>query len=59
MGYAKYESMFLGANDVKIFYSVSKVDEAKACVVIVHGICEHLGRYEYLCEKLNNEGYNV
>lgn len=59
MGYANYESMFLGNKDVKIFYSVNKVEDAKACVVFVHGICEHLGRYEYLTEKFNNEGYNV
>lgn len=59
MGYANYESMFLGNKDVKIFYSVNKVEDAKACVVFVHGICEHLGRYEYLTEKFNEEGYNV
>ena len=59
MGYANYESMFLGQGDVKIFYSVNKVDEPKGAVVFVHGICEHLGRYEYLTEKFNNEGYDV
>lgn len=59
MGYADYESTFLGSGDVKIFYSVNKVDDAKAAVIFVHGICEHLGRYEYLTEKFNEEGYNV
>lgn len=59
MGYANYESMFLGTKDVKIFYSVNKIEEAKAAVVFVHGICEHLGRYEYLTERFNEEGYNV
>ena len=24
----------------------------KAAVIIVHGLCEHLGRYEYLTERL-------
>lgn len=59
MDYADYESMFLGSNDTKIFYSANKVDNPKAAVVFVHGICEHLGRYEYITKKFNDEGYNV
>ena len=59
MDYADYESMFLGSKDTKIFYSVNKVEEPKAAVVFVHGICEHLGRYDYITEKFNNQGYNV
>lgn len=59
MDYTDYESMFLGSKDVKIFYSINKVEEAKAAVVFVHGICEHLGRYEYLKDKFNEAGYNV
>ncbi len=59
MGYANYESMFLGEKDTKIFYSVNKVDEPKAAVIFVHGICEHLGRYDYITEKFNKEDYNV
>lgn len=59
MSFASYESTFLGARDVKIFYSVDKIEEAKACVIFVHGICEHLGRYEYLKDRFNDNGYNV
>ena len=59
MDYADYESMFLGSKDVKIFYSVDKVEEPKAAVVFVHGICEHLGRYAYIKEKFIKENYNV
>lgn len=59
MDYTNYESMFLGSKDVKIFYSVDKVENPKAAVVFVHGICEHLGRYDYIKDKFNNEGYNV
>ena len=59
MDYADYESMFLGSKDTKIFYSVNKVDEPKAAVVFVHGICEHLGRYDEITKDFNNEGYNV
>ena len=31
----------------------------KAAVVIVHGLCEHLGRYEYLTERLNEHNLMV
>ncbi len=34
-------------------------EDPKAAVVIVHGLCEHYGRYEYLVEKLNAAGYAV
>lgn len=59
MSYANYESMFLGEKDVKIFYGVNKVDEPKAAVIFVHGICEHLGRYDYITSKFNDENYDV
>jgi alpha-beta hydrolase superfamily lysophospholipase len=59
MDYTDYESMFLGSRDVKIFYKANKVEVPKAAVVFVHGICEHLGRYDYIMEKFVNEQYNV
>lgn len=31
----------------------------KAIVLIVHGLCEHQGRYEYLAGKLMESGYGV
>lgn len=34
-------------------------EDPKAAVVIVHGLCEHYGRYDYLVEKLNAAGYAV
>lgn len=59
MDYTDYESMFLGSRDIKIFYSVDKVENPKAAVIFVHGICEHLGRYSYIKDKFVEEGYNV
>lgn len=59
MDYTDYESMFLGSKDTKIFYSVDKVENPKAAVVFVHGICEHLGRYNYIKSKFVEDGYNV
>lgn len=34
-------------------------EHPKAVVVIVHGLCEHYGRYAYLTEKLMDAGYAV
>jgi len=59
MDYTNYDGMFLGSKDTKLFYSVDKVESPKAAVVFVHGICEHLGRYEYIKNKFNEEKYNV
>lgn len=43
----------------KLYFCKNPVNEAKAAVVIVHGLCEHAGRYDYLTEKLNARGINV
>lgn len=43
----------------ELFCVRNLVDNPKAVLVIVHGLCEHLGRYEYLTEKLNGFGYSV
>ena len=59
MDYTNYEDVFLGSKDTKIFYSVNKVEKAIGVVVFVHGICEHLGRYEYITNRFNEEGYSV
>ncbi|MEG0845465.1 MAG: alpha/beta hydrolase [Raoultibacter sp.] len=33
--------------------------DPRAVVVIVHGLCEHYGRYNYLTKKFNEAGYTV
>jgi lysophospholipase len=38
---------------------IDSAERARAVIVIVHGLCEHLGRYEYLTGKLLREGYAV
>ena len=53
------EYSFLGYNNIKIYAVKNCVDNPKANVVIVHGIFEHLDRYEYITKQLNEAGYNV
>jgi alpha-beta hydrolase superfamily lysophospholipase len=38
---------------------VDRPTESKASVVIIHGLCEHYGRYDYLTSRLNAQGYTV
>lgn len=47
--------------DLKTYFTKNTdVDgEMKALVVIVHGLAEHLGRYNYAVEQLNQAGYGV
>lgn len=41
-------------------YYVKDIPEGlKAVIVIVHGFCEHLGRYEYVKDRLLEYGYGV
>jgi acylglycerol lipase len=35
------------------------VDNPKAAVIIVHGLCEHAGRYDYVASRFNYFGYSV
>lgn len=46
--------------DLKTYYTKNvDVDNMKAVVVIVHGLAEHLGRYNEVAEELNKAGYGV
>lgn len=44
---------------VKLYLQIDAVDNPKAVVVIVHGLCEHCGRYDYVTQRLNDAGYSV
>ncbi len=39
--------------------SQSLLSRPKAVIVIVHGVCEHSGRYDYVVSRLNSFGYSV
>lgn len=43
----------------QLFTSRDIPEAPKAVAVVVHGLCEHLGRYEYLTGKLNGAGIAV
>jgi len=40
-------------------YEKDLVGKPRAIVLIIHGVAEHLGRYDYLTDKFNSFGYSV
>ena len=43
----------------ELYLKKDTVEGAKAIVLIVHGLCEHQGRYDYVTEALNKASYSV
>lgn len=54
-----YEGLFHSFDGTKLFYKKDLTCDVKGIVIIVHGIAEHLGRYEYVKDKLLENGYGV
>jgi acylglycerol lipase len=53
------ESKLAAGNGVELFVSKNIIEKPKAVIIIVHGLCEHSGRYDYVTAKLNSFGYSV
>lgn len=43
----------------ELYLVKNPIENPKAVVVFVHGLGEHLGRYDYLTEKFNTNGFSV
>lgn len=55
-----HEKNYLETKDlIKLFYCEDVLTDAKAIVLIVHGVCEHCGRYAYLADELNKSKIGV
>ena len=53
-----YESGALKAFDnINLFYQKNIVDNPISNIIILHGACEHSGRYEDITNKLNEYGF--
>ena len=46
-------------NDAVKTISLSNQDHVNGVVVVSHGMAEHMGRYEWLINKLNKDGFHV
>ena len=53
------ERFFISFDGTELYMKCNVPDNPKAVVVIVHGLCEHQGRYDYVTDKLNDAGYSV
>lgn len=53
------EYTFETFDGTKLYGKVDAVEDPRAVIVIVHGLCEHQGRYDYLTMRLNAQGYSV
>jgi lysophospholipase len=53
------EFFFQSFDKTELYAKVDMPSDPRAIVLIVHGLCEHQGRYDYLTGKLNESGYGV
>lgn len=53
------EYMFESFDGTELYGKTDSVADPRGVVVIVHGLCEHQGRYDYLTMRLNAQGYSV
>lgn len=53
------EMMFKTFDGTELYMKQDIPDAPKAAVVIVHGLCEHQGRYDYVTDSLNKNGIAV
>ena len=44
---------------IKLYLQTDRIENPRGIVVIVHGLCEHCGRYDYVTERLNTAGYSI
>ena len=40
----------------KLFYNAEASADDRAVIVMVHGLCEHQGRYDYVAERFHEAG---
>ena len=55
----KREEIIHSYDGVELYHQQVIPENPKAIVVIVHGLGEHSGRYNYVTEVLNSFGYGV
>ena len=56
MNYIKYIQSADGTN---LYAKVNEVSEPKANIIVVHGLAEHLERYDHITSFLNDNQFNV
>ena len=50
---------YIDNQSIKIYVQENVVENSKKAILLIHGFCEHSGRYEEFINKLNEIGYSV
>jgi len=53
------EGKIAGTHNLFLYLSKNIVEKPKGVVIVVHGLCEHSERYDYVTTRLNSAGYLV
>ncbi len=53
------EKKVVAPDGMELFHIKDFPENPKAMIVLVHGLAEHCGRYDYVVQKLNEFGYGV
>ena len=53
------EKMIESFDGTKLFLNKEGCEDSRAVCVIVHGLCEHQGRYDYVAEKMHESGFDT
>ncbi len=53
------EAFFKTFDGLSLYRKTTEIEKPKGVIILVHGIAEHIGRYDYTTSFLANHGYNV
>ncbi|NMB37729.1 MAG: alpha/beta hydrolase [Bacteroidales bacterium] len=51
-----YKKTFDG---IELYAKIDSPEKPKAVIVLVHGLCEHQGRYDYVTQYFNSKGFKI
>jgi len=58
-GMVVHEGRLSTFDQVELFWRKDQPGQPRAVLIVVHGLAEHSGRYEYLAQRLNRAGWGV
>jgi len=59
MSKINFEGNLKTFDSIELYFKKDIPENPKAIVIIVHGLCEHQGRYDYVVKRFNEFGYGV
>lgn len=59
MGVNRHMDYIKSKDGTKLCFEKSVVQNSRATIIIIHGVCEHQGRYDHVVDKFNEYNFNV